>query len=169
MMTVIETGFGGSGCLHELRAGAGGFADDIEFLVTPVRGHLSAAGAGIVLGAYSLKKGFKRSHAQREAERAVPVIRVNPIDAGTEKQAGRGGDRFMAGTGNLEINFVLAFELDFPVVKSPGEIHRAVDAYEGFAIEPLVPGRFQLCYFDACLYRHSVFLALNWKLFAIET
>jgi len=61
----------------------------------------------------------------------------------------------------LKIDFVLAFELDFPVIKAAGKIHRAVDANEGFAIEPLVPGRFQLGYFDARLYRHSVFLALN--------
>ena len=60
----------------------------------------------------------------------------------------------------------MAFELDFPVVEPAGKIHRAVDADEGFAIEPLVPGRFQLGYFDARLYRHSAFLALEWDVFA---
>src|SRR6266481_4136916 len=63
MMTVIESGFGCSDGLHELRAGAGGLADDIEFLMAPVRGHLAAAGAGIVFGAYGLQKGFERGDA----------------------------------------------------------------------------------------------------------
>ncbi len=34
----------------------------------------------------------------------------------------------MAGAGDLEVNFVLAFQLDFPVVETPGKIHRTVDA-----------------------------------------
>jgi hypothetical protein len=48
----------------------------------------------------------------------------------------------MAGAGDLEVDFVLAFKLDFPIVEAAGKIHRAVDANEGFAVEPLVPGRF---------------------------
>jgi hypothetical protein len=63
MMAVIKSRFGCADRLYELRAGAGGLADDIEFLMAPVGGHLAAAGAGIVFGAYGLEKGFERGDA----------------------------------------------------------------------------------------------------------
>ncbi len=63
VMAVIKSRFGCADRLYELRAGAGGLADDIEFLMAPVGGHLAAAGAGIVFGAYGLEKGFERGDA----------------------------------------------------------------------------------------------------------
>ena len=97
MMAVIESGFGSSNGLDELRPGAGGLADDIEFLVAPVGGHLASAGAWVVLRAYGLEEGFQRGHAEGKTKSAVAVVRVEPIDAGTKQQAGRGSNRFMAG------------------------------------------------------------------------
>ncbi len=77
--------------------------------MAPVGRHLPAAGAGIVFRADGLEQGFERCDAEHQAERAVAIVRVNPVNAGTKKQAGCGSDRFVAGAGDLEINFILAF------------------------------------------------------------
>ena len=140
MALVIERSFRGAHRLHELRSGAGRLADDIPLAVAPVRRHLAAAGAWIVFGADGLQQHVERSYAEHQAESAIAIIGVKPIDSGTKKQAGRGSNRFMAGAGDLKENFVLALELDFAVVQPAGEKHRAVQADERVAVEALMLG-----------------------------
>ena len=96
--------------------------------MTPVRRHLAAAGGGVIFGADSLKQHLERRDAQQQAKRAVPVVGIDPVDARAQKKPHSSGYGFMAGAGNLEVNLVLALELDFAVVQAAREKHRAVEA-----------------------------------------
>ena len=119
-------------------------------------GHLAPAGAGIVLCADGLEKGIERRDTEHEAESAVAIVGVEPVHTGAQEQAGGGGDSFMTGAGDLEIDFALALELNLAVIETPREIHGAVQADEGVAVEAVVLGRFQLGYLHASLHGHSV-------------
>src|SRR5439155_22135463 len=44
-------------------------------------------------------------------------------------------DGFVARAGDLEVDFILALELNFAVVQAAGEKHRAVQADESFRVE----------------------------------
>ena len=60
--------------------------------MAPVRGHLAAAGAGIVLGADCLQEHFERRDAEHQAERAVAIVGIDPIGAGTKNKPHCGSD-----------------------------------------------------------------------------
>jgi len=55
------------------------------------------------------------------------------------------------GAGDLEVDFVLALQLDLAVVKPPREEHCAVNANQGVVIEAVNLGGVKLCQFDARL------------------
>src|SRR6516162_837334 len=156
VMLVIQSGFGGADCLDVLRAGAGRLADDIEFCVAPMGRHLATARTWIVFRADGLKKSLQWRYTQHQAQRSIAIIGVDPVHAGAQKKTGGGGNRFVASAGYLEIDLVLPLELNLPVIQAPREEHRAVKMDEGFAIEALILWGFQLGYFDASLYCHSV-------------
>jgi len=80
---------------------------------------------------------------------------------GPEHQTRSGENRFVAGTADLEEDFVLAFELDFAVVETAGEEHRAIHADERFAIEPVIACGVEFCRFRLCLRGHRLCLALG--------
>ena len=103
-----------------------------------MRGHLAAAGCGICCGANGLHQHFDRGDAEHQAKCAVAVIRKNPVGAGTKKQAHCGRDGFVAGAGDLEVDLVLALELDFAVVEAAREKHRAVQADERITVEAVI-------------------------------
>src|ERR1700732_902062 len=103
--------------------------------MAPVRRHLAATRGGIIFGADGLQESFKGCDSEHQAERAVAIVRVEPVDTGSKKKPHGSGDGFVAGAGNLEVNFVLALELNFAVVEAAGEKHRAVEVDEGFAVE----------------------------------
>src|SRR5208337_1962754 len=124
--------------------------------MAPMRGHLASTGARIVLRADGLEKSFERRDTEHETESAVAIVGIEPVHAGSQEKAGSGGDGFMTGTGNLEVDFALALELNFAVVEAPREIHGAVEADEGVAVEAVVLGRFQLGDLHASLHGHSV-------------
>ena len=84
-----------------------------------MRGHLPPSGIRIVLGAHRLKKHFKRCNSQREAKRAITIVRVNPVVAGAKNEARGGQNAFMSCSANLEKGFVLAFQLNFAVIDPP--------------------------------------------------
>jgi hypothetical protein len=46
---------------------------------------LATAGAGIILCTDPLEKRFERGDAKHKAKRAVAIIGINPIYAGTKK------------------------------------------------------------------------------------
>ena len=148
---VIKRGFGGAHGLHELRAGTRGLADDVQLGLAPMRRHLPAAGAGVVLRSHSRKKHFQGGYAEHKAKCAVAIIRINPVDPWAKEKSHRGANRFVPGAGNLEVDFVLAFQLNLAVVKPPREEHRAVNANQGVVIEAVNLGGVKLCQFDARL------------------
>ncbi len=93
----------------------------------PVRGHLAATGGRIGGGADSLQKLRCRGDAEGQDQGAIAIVRKEPVVAGA--QIGRGGQQqgFMAGTGDLKVNFLLALEQDLAVVDAPRENHKAVE------------------------------------------
>ena len=66
--------------------------------------------------------------AEREAQRAVAVVGIEPVVAGLQQHAGRGEDRLVTGAADLEVDQALVLELDFLVVEPPRQQHRAVGA-----------------------------------------
>ena len=129
-----------------------------------MRGHLPSARGRVILRAYGLQQHFQRRDTHHQAKRAVAVIRIQPIDSGTQKQPHGGGHAFMAGAGDLEVNFVLALKLNLAIVKPAREEHGAVQLDQRVAIEATKLGCIQLGHFDARLYRHSECLAvLEWR------
>src|SRR5439155_6297864 len=69
---------------------------------------------------------FGRGHAELQAQSAVAVIQVEPVVRRSHDQTGRYEDRLVAGAGYLEENLVLPLELDFFVIQSTRQEHRAV-------------------------------------------
>src|SRR5208283_3888447 len=76
---VIERGLGGAHGLDKLRAGAGRTTDDVPAIVSPMRGHLTSTGTGVIFGTNGFEEGFERGHAEHEAQRPVAVIGVDPV------------------------------------------------------------------------------------------
>ena len=155
MILVVERGLRGTHGLHELRAGARGFANDIPLRVSPMRGHLAAAGAGVVFRSNGLQQHLQRRDAHEQAERAVAVIGIEPIHARAKQQSDRGCDGFVPGARNLKENLVLALELDFAVIEPPGEKHRSIQPDQCVAVEAQEFLGIQLEGFDARLNGHT--------------
>src|SRR5882724_7722801 len=116
---VIERGLRGAHRLYELRARAGGLADDVPLCMPPVRGHLPAAGTEVILCPNRGKKVLQGSYPKHQAKSAIAVIGIKPVNAGAEEEAHDGGNRLMPGAGNLKIDFVLTLELDLAIIQPP--------------------------------------------------
>ena len=101
---VVQRCFRSADGLYKLRAGTRRFGDNVELRMSPVRGHLPSARGRVILRAYGLQQHFQRRDTHHQAKRAVAVIRIQPIDSGTQKQPHGGGHAFMAGAGDLEVN-----------------------------------------------------------------
>src|ERR1700735_1209925 len=106
--------------------------------MAPVRRHLAAAGGGIVFRADCFEHHFVGSDTEREHESAVAVVREKPVVGRLQDKAGGDQSAFVSCAADLEVDFVLALELDFAVVEAAREKHQAVDADKGVAIEALV-------------------------------
>src|ERR1700732_3568775 len=83
-------------------------------------GHLAAAGRGIGFGSYGREQHIFRRHTQSETQRAIAIIGEKPVVAGLEQQAGSSLNGFVSGARDLEIDFILPLEKDFPVVDAAG-------------------------------------------------
>ncbi len=116
-----------------------------------MRGHLAATGAGIVLRPRSREKSFQRRYAEHEAERAVAVVRINPVNPRPQEESHGGTNGFVPRAGNLEVDLVLAFQLNLAVVEPAREEHRAVNANQRIGIEALKLGGVKPCHSDARL------------------
>jgi len=101
---------------------------------------LASAGSRIVCGTDGLQQSLQRRDAEHQAQGAVAIVRIGPVDAGTKEQTHGGGNRFVTGAGNLEVNFILALELNLAVVKTPREKHGAIDADQRFAVQAVILG-----------------------------
>ena len=98
----------------------------LKRLVAPVRRHLAAAVGRIVLGADRREEHLERRDADSEAERAVAVVREQPVVAGAKMQAGGDEDRLVAGPADLEERLLLVLELDLLVVDLSRQEHQAI-------------------------------------------
>src|SRR6266571_4141357 len=104
--------FRGTDGLDELRARAGRLAHDVPLRMAPVRGHLPAPGAGIILCSNCREQRFQRGYSKHEAKCPIAVIRINPIDTRAKKKPHEGSNGFMPGAGDLKEDFALPLQLD---------------------------------------------------------
>ena len=123
---VDHAGFGGAHGLETLGAGGAALRRDVQRAMAPVRRHLPATGVRVVLGTHGALEHLERRHTEREAERAIPVIGVEPVVAGAQMCGRRHADRFMAGAADLEEDQALVLELDLLVVEAPRQQHQPV-------------------------------------------
>src|ERR1700733_5249703 len=124
--------------------------------MAPVRWHLTSARGGIVLRADSFEKHFVSRHAERQAESAIAIVGIEPVVSSLENETGGDEYAFMAGAADLEVNFVLALELDFAVVELAREEHRAINADERVAVETVIFRGIEFRCFHFGLGRHSL-------------
>ena len=137
---VDHAGFAGADGVQALRAGRAALRGDVELLVAPVRRHLPAAGIRIVLGADRREQHLERRHAERQAQRAIAVVRIEPVVSGPQVHAGRGQHGFVSRAADLEKDQALVLELDFLVVDAPRQEHRAIRPQQIVRREALPPG-----------------------------
>ena len=114
----------GTHALQELRSRRRSSRDDIQRLVPPVRRHLASTRVRVRRRAHRAVKHLGRRHAQLQAERAVAVIRVEPVVARLEHMPRRGQHGLMPGARDLEEDLVLPLELDLLVVHAARQEHR---------------------------------------------
>ena len=138
MATEVAAGFGAAHGLQKLRTRRRRLGDDVQLLVSPVRGHLAAAGVGIVGRADGLQQLLVGRHAQRQAERAIAIVGIEPVVAGPQHQAGGHQQRLMSGAGNLEEDLLLPLEQDLAIVEPARQIHQAVNLDQLLLAEPFV-------------------------------
>ena len=105
--------------------------------VAPVRRHLPAAGRRVVLRADGGEQHLERRDAELQAERAVAVVRKEPVVGRLERQAGGHQHRFVAGAADLEEDLALTLELNFLVVKLARQQHAAIGGEQLLAVEAL--------------------------------
>ena len=117
---------GGGARVQRLRRGGARSRHDVEGAVAPMRRHLAAAVARIGGGADRGQQHLERCDAELEAQRAVPVICVEPVVCRLENHACSGEDSFVACTRYLEEDLVLPLELDFLVVYPAGKQHVSI-------------------------------------------
>src|SRR5947209_16166442 len=118
----VASGFGAADGLQELRAGGRGLGDNVELLVSPVRGHLAAAGVGVVGGSDRLEELFIGSHADSQTERAIAIVRVEPVVGGLQGEARGSQEGFVSSAGDLEVDFLLALKKDLAIVHLAGGV-----------------------------------------------
>ena len=126
MAREIASTLGATYGLQNLRSGRRRLGHDVQRGIAPVRRHLAPAGTGIVGRADTLQKHVVRLDAERQAQRAIAVVRIEPVVARLQREAGGHADGLVPGAGHLEVDFLLALEQDFPVVDAPGGVHEAV-------------------------------------------
>ena len=115
-------------------------ADDVQLLVTPVRRHLPATGVGVVGGAHGGEQHLRRRHAERQAQRAVAVVGIEPVVRWPQRFARRNEHGFVARPRNLEKDLVLPLELDLLVVEAPRQEDQPVH------IEQIGLGKRRYCF-----------------------
>ena len=116
--------------LQKLGAGGRRYGDDVEFLVSPVRRHLSPARVGVGGRAHGRVQHFRCRHPELEAKRAIAIVQVEPVVAGLEQEAAGGGHGFVPRARDLEEDLVLSLELNLLVVQPARQEHGAIGADE---------------------------------------
>ena len=81
-------------------------------------------------GAHQSKFAPETINAELQAERAIAVVREEPVVARLERKAGGDLDGFVAGAADLKEDVALILELDFLVIELAREQHAPVDGEE---------------------------------------
>ena len=136
-LLVEERGFRAADGLQALRAGRARLRDDVELLVAPVRRHLPAARGRVVLRPDRGEQHFVGGHADRQAERAVAIVGIEPVVGGLELHARGDEHGLVAGAADLKEDQALVLELDFLVVDPAGQDHRPIGSEQVLAAEPV--------------------------------
>ena len=100
-----------------------------------------AAGGGILLRADGLQKHLLKREPETQTKGLIAVIGKEPIMAGPQNLSGRHQHCFVPRSTDLEIDLVLALELDFTVVQAPRAVHQPVHSNEIAGLEPVVAVR----------------------------
>jgi len=98
----------------------------LSFFAGPVGGHLAASAGWIGGGSDGLEHLVGDGVAEGEAEGAIAIVGEEPVVTGAHGHGGGDEESLMAGAGDLEEDFLLAFEDDFAVVTAAGEVHEPV-------------------------------------------
>ncbi len=106
-----------------------------------MRRHLTAAGGDVGGGAHSLVKHLFRRDAQRQAQCTVPIVRVEPVAAGVQRQSRGCLNCFMAGAADLEENPVLPLQQDLAIVQTARGLHNTKSANQSFPVKAVVTVR----------------------------
>src|SRR5690606_40049522 len=131
-------GLGRTDGMKRLRARAGRLRGNVQFLFAPVRRHLASVRIRVDLSTDRRIKHLLRRHPKPEHQRAVAIIREEPVVTGLHRKRGTDEHRLVPGTRYLEKDLVLALELDLLIVEPPRKVHRAIGAEEGLGPEALV-------------------------------
>ena len=97
-------------------------------------GHLAAAARRIGLGPHALQELLHGIDAERQGQRAVTVVEIEPVGPGAEEVGQRDLDRLVAGTRNQEEDLALLVQLRFTVVDVPRRDHGSVPGAQCFAV-----------------------------------
>ena len=100
--------------------------------MSPVRRHLPPAGCRVGRRAHRLLQHFVRRDAERETQRAIAVIRIEPIVARAQHHARGHLHGLVARARNLEVDAVLALQRHFAVVQPPRGMHEPEGADQRF-------------------------------------
>src|SRR5438309_6282261 len=103
--------------------------------MSPVRGHLTPVRTRIGFSADTLQQHLERRHAKLQAQRAIAIVRIEPVVTRLQAHSRRDQDRFMTSAANLKEDAVLVFHLNLFVVEPPRLIHRAKHLQHLFAAE----------------------------------
>ena len=132
--------------MQALRADAAALRRHVKRAVAPVRRHLAAAVGRVVLGrADGGEKHLARRHAERQAQRAIAVVREEPVVARLQLLAGGDQDGLVAGAADLEERLLLVLELNLLVVDPPRQEHQAIGREQLVARQALVFTAARLC------------------------
>src|SRR5262245_11862283 len=91
---LVETSrFRDADAMQTLRGDGAACGWNVETRVRPVRGHLAAAGRGIVLRAHRAEQHIEGRDAEGQRQRAVAIVGEKPVVARTQMAPGRDENR----------------------------------------------------------------------------
>ena len=102
--------------------------------------HLPAAACLVGSRAHGLQHHLIRCNPQRKAQRAVSIVREEPVVAWPQSQSCSHLQRLVSGSRYLKINLLLPLQQDFTVIHMPGEIHQPVDFNQLLSAQSVTSG-----------------------------
>src|SRR6266568_1451804 len=126
MLGEVTRGLGAAYGLQELSSSGRRGGENVVLTAAPVGWHLAATGSRIVGSTDGLHELSLRSDTEGEAKSAVAIVREKPVVGRAQMSGGSNEKSFVAGTGDLEKDLLLALEHDFPVVNAPRQVHEPV-------------------------------------------